>query len=667
MTGPAGSQTQFLTVRSRDEAHAIWRQAVPHRALGSETVSLAQAGSLGQAGARTLAADIVAPVDVPAFDRAMVDGYAVVAADLATASETTPVRLALAGESLACGDAPTRPVRPGEATLIATGGVIPRGADAVVMVEHTDPGGPDHVRVRRPVAPGQGIAYAGSDMARGETVLRAGERLTAPRIGMLAACGIATVPVVRRPRVAILSTGNELVAPGGTLALGQVFDTNAAMIAAAIAENGGEPLPLGIVADDADALEAVLRDALARTDLVILSGGTSKGEGDVSHRVIARLPGPGILVHGVALKPGKPLCLARCGEVPLVILPGFPTSAMFTFHDVVAPLIRTMAGWPAREARERPARLALRAPSELGRTEFVMVSLGDGPDGPVAFPLGKGSGSVTAFAQADGYVVAPATRDALEAGEAVRVTPFADGAAAPDLTILGSHCLGLDRLAARLAARGLSVRLVALGSQGGLAALNRGETPVAAIHLLDPASGAYNAPFLRLGQRLLPGWRRMQGLVFRPGDPRFEGRDADKALAAAPADPECRLVGRNSGAGTRILLDRMLKGARPPGYWNQPKSHNAVAAAIAQGRADWGLAIETVASLYGLGFRPVAEEAYDFAVAEAAWESPIMQALRAALADADVRAELAALGLRPADPGGIRTDPAGDLGKGEAP
>lgn len=636
-------QEQFLTVRSRDEALAIFRAAVPHAALGQEAVTP------DAAHGRVLARDITAPIDVPSFDRSTMDGFAVRAADVANAREHAPVRLVLNAERLACGVAPAQAVTSGTATQIATGGMIPRGADAVVMVEQTDPDG-DGILIRRAAAPGQAIAFAGSDMALGETVLRVGTRITAREIAMLAACGLATVPVLRRPRVAVLSTGNELVPVGEPLPPGMIYDANGAVIAAAVTENGGEPVRLGIVPDEEPAMRAALLGAIAQCDLVILSGGTSKGEGDVSHRVLADLPGPGILVHGVALKPGKPLCLAKSGETPIVILPGFPTSAMFTFHDFVAPLIRAMAGWPAREQADRPARIPVRMPSDPGRTEFVMVALSTGADGLVAYPLSKGSGAVTAFAQADGYVTVEATSDAIQAGEIRNVTLFSADAPLPDLTLMGSHCLGLDIVAGALERQGIRVRIVAVGSSGGLGALKRGECDLAALHLLHPESGTYNAAFLDQGHTLLPGWRRRQGIVFRKGDARFEGRSTQEAVAAALADADCLMVSRNAGAGTRMLIDGLLKGARPPGYWNQPRSHNAVAASVAQGRADWGVAIATAAHAYGLGFLPLTDEHYDFAGATDRLDMPTIAAFRQALASDPVRAALREAGFAPSGP-----------------
>lgn len=636
----ASRQEQFLTVMSREAALAVFRAAVPHVALAAETVPLADA--LG----RVLARDVASPIDVPPFDRALVDGFALRAADTGGAGPANPRRLTLNREILACGVAPALSVEAGSATPIATGGVIPRGADAVVMVEQTEFLG-DAVEVVMAVRPGQFVGYAGADMAQGETVLRKGAVITAREIGMLAACGLAAVAVVRRPKVAVLSTGDELVAPGEPLRPGAIYDSNGAIVAAAVAENGGAPALLGIVRDDEAALEAALRGALEGHDLVVLSGGTSKGAGDVSHRILSRLGEPGILVHGVALKPGKPLCLAVAKGTPIVVLPGFPTSAMFTFHDFVVPLVRALAGLPPREEEVVAATLPQRLPSELGRTEFVMASLARGPEGLVALPLPKGSGSVTAFSQADGFFSVPAARSGMEAGETVSVIRLGAGVRPPDLTIVGSHCVGLDRLVGLLAERGFRARTLWVGSAGGLAALRRGECDLAAMHLFDPETGRYNAPFLEPGMMLAPGWRRLQGVVFRAGDARFEGRSAADGVAAALADPAAVMVNRNAGSGTRLLVDGLLNGARPPGFWNQPRSHNAVAAAVAQGRADWGVAIASVAEAYGIGFLPLTEEHYDLACREADLAKPALAAFLDLLRAPEAADALRALGFVP--------------------
>ncbi|MFZ4531021.1 MAG: molybdopterin biosynthesis protein [Alsobacter sp.] len=635
-------QDQFLDVLSRDEAVRRFDAALPPGSLPAETVPL------GDVLGRALAHDIAAPIDVPPFDRSHLDGFAVRAVDTAAAATSSPVLLALTGETVACGTLPRLAVTPGTATPIATGGPLPRGADAVVMVEHTEPAADGRIAVSRPVSPGSGVGFAGGDIARGEVLLRRGTPIGAREIAMLAAVGLGSVAVVRRPRVGVLSTGDELVAPGNALGPAQIYDSNGPLVLAAVAENGGEPVAYGAVGDDAAALDATLRLAHAECDAVILSGGTSKGAGDLTHRLVAGLGSPGIVAHGVALKPGKPLCLAVADGKPVVVLPGFPTSAMFTFHDVVVPVLRRMAGLPARRDDTLAARLPVRLASEIGRTEYVMVSLADGPDGPVAYPIGKGSGAVTGFAQADGYVTVPALADELPAGAAVTVTRLGRDAPLPDLAIMGSHCLGLEVVLAVLANAGLTLRCVAVGSMGGLAAARRGECDIAPIHMLDPATGTYNAPFLAQGLELLPGWRRMQGVVARPDDSRFSGRDARAAVAAALDDPGVIMVGRNQGSGTRVLIDGLLRGARPDGYWNQPRSHNAVAAAVAQGRADWGLAIAPAAAAYGLAFLPLAEEHYDFAVVAARRDRPALRAFAAALCDPAVHDALRALGFTPA-------------------
>lgn len=635
-------QDQFLTILSREEALARFAAALASVEVSSEPRALHDA--LGLA----LARDVVAPIDVPPFDRSNVDGFAVRAADVAAAGESAAVRLALNDEVIACGVAPQQAVLPGTATNIATGGPVPRGADAIVMVEYTQPVGADAIEVRRAVTPGQFVSYAGSDIARGEALLRAGTLIGSREIGMLAACGIARVDVVRRPRVAVLSTGDELVQPGGSLRPAEIFDSNGAIVTAAVAENGGEATFLGAFPDDEPTLEAAMREAVTAYDMVILSGGTSKGAGDVSHRIIERLGKPGIVAHGVALKPGKPLCLAVCDGTPVIILPGFPTSAMFTFHDMIVPVLRRMAGLPPRADAQVTASVPVRIASELGRTEFVMVSLVNGDDGLIAYPTGKGSGAITSFAQADGFLRIEALADQMPAGTEAAVTLYTPHVRVPDLVVIGSHCVGLDLVTAPLARAGLLVRSIAVGSLGGLAAAQRGECDLAPIHLFDEATETYNTPYLVDGLELIPGWRRMQGIVFRAGDKRFEGLTAQGAVDAALADPSCLMVNRNQGAGTRILIDRLLGGARPDGYWNQPRSHNAVAAAVAQHRADWGMTIAPVAHAAGLGFIPLAEEHYDFALVTARRDRPAVQAFLASLASPESHAVLERAGFRPA-------------------
>jgi len=628
-------QQQFLEVLDRDEAERRWRGVVGGLPLAAEEIAIDAA--LG----RVLAEDVRAEVDVPGFDRSNMDGFAVRAADTFGASEEEPRSLALNDEILATGIEPKIEVTEGTATTIATGGMLPRGADAVAPIEVTDPDPeePGRVWLRAPRVPGAAVSFAGTDMGRGETVLFAGTRLTSRETGVLAAIGRDRVLVVRRPRVGILSTGDEIVQPGEAMRPGLVFDSNGRILADAVRELGGEPIFQGAFRDDVDALRRALHASLAEVDLVLLSGGTSKGEGDLNAIVVAELE-PGIIVHGVALKPGKPICLAAAGEKPVVILPGFPTSAIFTFHEFVAPLIRDLGGL-AREAREiRSARLAVKTQSERGRLEYLLVGLVEGEAGRLsAYPMGKGSGSVTSFSRADGFVRIDRNTERVDEGAPVEVTLIGREVPIADLVVIGSHCAGLDLIASSLSRRGVRVKLLAVGSHGGLAAAERGECDLAPIHLLDPETGRYNESFLKPGLELLRGYRRMQGIVTRPE----EKRDIEALLA----DPAVRMVNRNRGAGTRILIDRVLEGRRPAGYPYEPRSHFAVAAAVSQGRADWGVTIETVAGEAGLRFEPLQAEEYDFVVPESRRERPALRLLRELLADdrSELRLALASQGF----------------------
>jgi putative molybdopterin biosynthesis protein len=648
-------QEQFLHVLDRDEAERRFRAAVALTPRGIETVALDAA--LG----RVLAADVVSPVDVPSFDRSNVDGFAVVAENTFGASEEVPRRVGLAHEVIHTGVVPTTVVRSGEAVAIATGGMMPRGADAVVMVEHADVGPADasapgasapkeaghYVNIARAVTAGSGVSFAGTDITAGETVLRRGTILTSRDTGVLAAIGVAAVDVWRKPLVAILSTGDEIIAPGQSMQPARIYDSNAQVLADAVRELGCEPRRLGIVVDDMDALREKLREALTTADAVLLSGGTSKGAGDVSYRVVSELSDPGIVAHGVALKPGKPICLAATGGKAVVVLPGFPTSAIFTFHEFVAPVLSAMAGRGFEERAQVQARLAVKVNSEIGRTEYLLVGLVAVPGTTLAaYPMGQGSGSVTTFSRADGFTTIGRHEEIVQAGTTVTVQLLGRELQLADLVVIGSHCIGLDYLLGELDATGVRSKFVAVGSLAGLEAAKRGECDIAGIHLLDPHSGEYNRPFVTPELTLIPGYGRLQGIVFRTGDSRFEGRDARDAIAAATADPSCVMVNRNQGSGTRALIDRLLGGGKPPGYAVQPRNHNAVAAAVVQHRADWGVTLDTVARGAGLGFIPVQHEQYDFASPRARAERPGVKAFMNTLADPATRAALSRLGMQ---------------------
>jgi putative molybdopterin biosynthesis protein len=649
-----GEQQQFLQVLDRDEAERRFRAVIDVTPRGIERVPLEEA--LG----RVLAAHVVSPVDVPSFDRSNVDGFAVVAEDTFGASEEAPRSVALVEEEIHTGVVPTTVIQPGRAALIATGGMVPRGADAVVMVEHAEARG-RKLRIARAVTAGSGVSFAGTDITAGETVLRRGRLLTSRDTGVLAAIGVAHVNVWRKPVVAILSTGDEIIAPGDAMQPAKVYDSNAQVLADAVRELGGEPRRLGITKDDVGLLRERLKHALEFADIVLLSGGTSKGAGDVSYRVVAELTDPGIVAHGVALKPGKPICLAATGGRAVVVLPGFPTSAIFTFHEFVAPVIRLLAGRGSEERTIVSARLAVKVNSEIGRTEYLLVGLVETKDADAggtslaAYPMGQGSGSVTTFSRADGFATIGRHEEIVDAGTILSVQLLGRDLQLADLVVIGSHCIALDYLLGELQRHGVRSKFLAVGSTGGLDAAKRGECDVAGIHLLDVKTNEYNRSFLTPALELVPGYGRLQGIVFRPGDARFEGLAAKDAIRNALADPACVMVNRNQGSGTRALIDRMLGGARPHGYAVQPRNHNAVAAAVVQGRADWGMTLDTIASGAGLGFLPVQAEQYDFAVPRSRAERPGVVAFKALLRQASTHEALARLGMRPLErplPGG---------------
>ena len=637
------SQQQFLNVIDRDEAERRFHAAIDQSPRAEEIVPLEEAWG------RVLSRDVASKIDVPSFDRSNVDGFALRAEDTIGATEETPRELRLLDEVLATAIVPQSTVTSQTAIPIATGAMLPRGANAVVMVEHTETVG-QVVQVRRSLTPGTAVAFAGTDIGVGETVLRRGELLTSRETGVLAAIGANQVSVWRRPRVAIASTGDEIIAPDEAMRLGMVFDSNAQILSDAVRELGGIPINLGIIRDDHSALEATVHHAIENSDIVILSGGTSKGAGDISYRVVQQLNDPGIVAHGVALKPGKPICLAASQAKPVVILPGFPTSAVFTFHEFLGPVIRQMSGLPPQRHGVVDANMATQINSEIGRTEYLLVGL-VGADTEqeatqlTAYPMGKGSGSVTTFSRADGFVTLDRHEERIEQGSAVEVRLLGRDLEVADLVVIGSHCVGLDLLLSELQQLGFRSKFLAVGSTAGLYAVERGECDVAGIHLLDASSGEYNRPFLKSGMSLIGGYRRSQGLVFRPGDARFEGKQLAGAVATAKSDRNTLMVNRNQGSGTRVLIDQLLAGVQPEGYAIQARSHNAVAAAIAQKRADWGIAIQRVADQAQLGFLPLTEERFDFVAPNNRLERPAVKQLQELLETKSIIQRLASLGL----------------------
>ena len=409
--GVTGSR-EFFTVRTVSEALTGFR---PARRTGIESVGLDQA--LGRVPAEPLAATHA----LPGFARATVDGFAVRAADTYGASEGLPSYLDVAGE-VRMGEPPEVEVRPGTAVAIATGAPLPPGADAVVKVEHTQAATAELLEILRPTTPGEGMVRADEDAAPGAELAPAGRPLRAQDLGMLAATGLVDVAVHARPRVTIVSTGDELVsADAPSLPPGQVRDATAPALAALIDEAGGEPHFAGIVADDREALAATLGAALPESDVIVVSAGSSVGARDETATAIASLGEPGIWCHGLAFRPGKPTLLADCGGVPVIGLPGNPRSALVVFRLVGMPIVRQVGGCtdPPPDPTVR-ARLERDLPSAAGRLDVVQVRLQDGE----AVPLFGSSSLLSVLTAADGYVVVPEAATGLAAGSEVEVTLY---------------------------------------------------------------------------------------------------------------------------------------------------------------------------------------------------------------------------------------------------
>jgi molybdenum cofactor synthesis domain len=589
-----------------------------------------------EAQGKVLAEDVRAPIDYPPFDRSTVDGYAVRSVDVAGASEVTPISLRVTGK-VSVGSAPLGEVRPGEAYEIATGAMIPRGADAVVMEEHVSRKG-DLLTVYRSVAPSENISQAGSDVSAGDVVLRAGTLLTAREIAVLAGLGVSRVRVYRPPRVSVFSTGVELTPPGAPLEPGHLYDVDGYVVTASLRELGVDAQFLGILPDNYEVMLNSVAKALEESDIVITTGSTSAGYGDMIYRVFRDL-GAEVIVHGLKARPGKPTAIAVKGRKVLFGLPGFPLSAMMNLYTLVTPVVLRMMGLePTREVVKVRARIPFRFQAGRGFTELIPVQLVQGMEGISAYPLMAGSGSIAGIGLSDGFIVAEESREYFDENEEVEVTLFSRSLRVPELNIIGSNCPGIE-VVLRVAGLSRSSRIISVGSMGGWLALRRGDADIAGTHLLDEKTLQYNVHMPKVvgleGKVVIfRGYARRIGLLVRKGNPKrirgFEDMLRDDVV----------IVNRNRGSGTRVLLDlrlrELLGGKRPEdsvkGYTYEVKTHTAVATAIIQGRADVGLSLEAVARMFDLDFIPVGEEIYDFAVRRERLEKPAVRRFLDALA-----------------------------------
>lgn len=370
---------------------------------------------------RVLAEEVAADLNLPGFSRSTMDGYAVWAASTFGASEANPAFLTVTG-AVEMGRAPDFSLGPGQAVRIATGGMLPEGADAVVMIEHAEPLDDTALEVYKSVAPGQYVIEAGEDFREGEAILTPGKLIRPAEMGLLAAFGRETVRVHRRPKVGIISTGDEVVPVSHKPELGEIRDVNTYTLSGMVREAGGEPVPFGLIRDDADALGAACRKAVSEADMVFVSGGSSVGARDFTIQVLESLPDSEILAHGISISPGKPTILARVGAKPFFGLPGHVVSAMVVFSVVGTPFLHRLAGRDAGPGvPEVPARLSRNLASAQGRVDFVRVRLTESDDGLLAEPVLGKSGLIRTMVMADGLIRIGRDEEGLEQGARVSV------------------------------------------------------------------------------------------------------------------------------------------------------------------------------------------------------------------------------------------------------
>jgi len=627
-----------------NKAQELWdtvlREAGLDGVLGSEMLALDES-LIG----RVLTAPVWAKLSSPHYNASAMDGYAVRSGDTLGAQPTVPV-------VLQCDT---------QARYLDTGDPLPDWADAVIPIENVEPldeqGQPTRdlrhpaaIRIRAAARPWQSVRPLGEDIVATELVLPAGHVLRPVDLGAIAACGHTQVQVARKPRVAVLPTGTELVPVGFPPRPGDIIEYNSLVLAAQVRQWGGEATRFPITPDDYAAIRARVLEAAATHDLVLLNAGSSAGSEDFSARIVAELGR--LLVHGIAVRPGHPVILGMLKlegrTVPIIGVPGYPVSAALTGEIFVEPLL---ARWLGRTVPQPPtlkARLTRKLASPAGDDDYVRVVVGKVGETWLAAPMARGAGVITSLVRADGIVIVPRGLQGYEANAEVTVRLYRPRAELEHtIFAIGSHDMTLDLITQFLAQRGRRMASANVGSLGGLIALQRGQAHLAGSHLLDPETGDYNLGYIRrylstVPVRVITLVGRDQGLIVRPGNPK--GITSLKDLVR----PEVSFVNRQRGAGTRVLLDYhllrlKLDPAQIRGYDQEEYTHLAVAAAVAAGRADCGLGIPSAAQALGLEFIPLFKERYDLVVPQVYYESDLLAPLWTLLQEEAFRQAVAAL------------------------
>jgi molybdenum cofactor synthesis domain-containing protein len=621
----------YLSMKSLAEARELWLSR-----FDVDAMAAVEAVPVTGARGRVTAAPVMAHRSSPAVHQAAMDGFAVAAAVTFGATPERPRQLALGREAFP----------------INTGHVMPPGTDAVIMVEQVPDPEADPITVEAPTFPWQHVRRVGEDLVAGEMVQPEGVEITPWAQGAMLAAGVTRVTVRRRPKVVIIPTGTELVPVTDLdqdLPAGRLPEFNSTILSGLVAEAGGVAIVAPIVSDDPGGLAAALKEAIAAADLVLINAGSSAGTEDYTYQAIDSLGE--VLVHGVAMMPGKPTVLGVVDGKPVIGNPGYPVSAVLSFEQFAAPLINGLAGIRPGPRPSLMVHPAQNLPSKPGLTEFIRVTLGRVGDKVIATPLPRGAGTITSLVRADGLLVVPELSEGLEEDRPVSaelLVPLED--IDGTLVVLGSHDNTIDLLATLLRRRDHRLRLSSghVGSLGGLMALRQGRAHLGGSHMLDPETNTYNVPFI---QRYLEGvplklinlaWRE-QGLMVAPGNPReiMTIRDLTR--------PEVRFINRQRGAGTRLLLDYLLAEAgldadQVLGYDREEYTHMAVAVNVASGTADVGLGIMAAARALGLDFLPLLPERYDLVVPETTFADPRFQTLLAVIRSPEFQSAAADLG-----------------------
>ena len=614
-----------------DQALAKFYSALEEsRSLGptpSEQVSLEE--GLG----RVTAEPIWAKISSPHYHAAAMDGAAIRAEDSNGASETSPVRLRI-GE---------------QAQWIDTGKPLPRGFNAVVMIEHIHSAEEGVIEIMSPVAPWQHVRLMGEDIVTSELLLPQGHILRARDLSAIAQAGLAQVGVRRRPRVAIIPTGSELVPPGASLKPGSIIESNSLMLSGLVREWGAAVTRFPIVPDEYEQLKAAIQQALAEHDIVVTNAGASAGKRDYIASILADLGK--VVVHGVAIRPGHPVVLGTVAGKPVIGTPGYPVSAALTMELFVKPLIYRLLGIAPPERPKVEAVMTRKVFSPMGEDEFLRVKVGKIGDKLVATSLQRGAGTTMSLVRADGLVRIARGCEGIQEGQKVWVELLTSLEEIENAIVaVGSHDLTLDVLANHLHRQYPTKTLSSsnVGSLGGLLALKRGEAHFAGSHLLDEESGEYNLPYVKrlLGDQAVVVVNmvyRQQGLIVAKGNPKGISGLTDLLRR------DISFINRQRGAGTRVLLDFKLKElgvdpAKITGYDRIEVTHLAVASAVAAGTADAGLGIMAAARALDLDFIPLLKERYDLVIPRSYYESTLLGPLLATLQQSSFRAEVESLG-----------------------